>query len=131
MFFVFDQLISQPVFDQYRDDELAPGATCDSDGDLNTFIRQRSDSVYHPCGTCRMGSPEKEEKVVVDANCRVVGVNRLRIADASVMPSIVSGKLNAAVIMIAERVSDMILGNKMLPKANIPDWKSHHVAKTN
>jgi choline dehydrogenase len=111
---------------------MTPGAIWDSDSEIDTFVREKCETVFHPCGTCRMGSPEEDDNVVVDNKCRVVGLDSLRVVDASIMPSIVSGNTNAATIMIAERAADMILGKPLMPKANVPDWKSKHtLAKRN
>ncbi len=79
-----------------------------SDEDWLNHIRQNAECVYHPVGTCKMGT---DEMAVVDPQLRVCGIDRLRIADASIMPSITSGNTNAPVIMIAEKASDMILNN--------------------
>jgi choline dehydrogenase len=83
-------------FDAYRGDEVWPG-----DAELESFIREKSETLYHPVGTCSMGS-------VVDAQLRVRGVDALRVIDASVMPSIVSGHPNAAVVMIAEKGAELL-----------------------
>jgi choline dehydrogenase len=83
-------------------------------------LREKGATTYHAVGTCRMGSPESDDRVVVDSNCRVVGVEGLRVVDASIMPSITSGNTNAPVIMMAEKCSDMILGKPQLPNANVP-----------
>jgi choline dehydrogenase len=109
----------QRAFDDYRGKEMVPGAYIESDSEIDAFVRETSATVYHPVGTCRMGSPESDDRVVVDTSCRVVGVEGLRVVDASVMPSVVSGNTNAPTIMIAEKCSDMILGKPPLPKANI------------
>jgi choline dehydrogenase len=117
------QVIAQRALDEYRGAELTPGSTCQSDQDIDAFLREKSETCYHPVSTCRMGSPENDEMVVVDANCRAAGVEGLRVVDASIMPSIVSGNTNAPTIMMAEKASDIILGRPPLPKSNVPDWR--------
>jgi len=116
-------VIAQRAFDEYRGEELSPGAACQSDEEIDAFVRDMSFTCYHPTSTCRMGSPDKDENVVVDPACRVVGVEGLRVVDASVMPSVTSGNTNAPTIMIAEKAADLILGKAPLPKANVPNWK--------
>ena len=86
--------------------EIAPGDDVRSDAELDSFIRATADTVYHPLGTCRMGDV-RDEKAVVDPELRVRGVEGLRVVDASVMPDLVGGNINAPVIMIAERAADM------------------------
>ena len=93
------------AFDDYRDSEIKPGAEAQSDDEILDHIRQTAGSIYHPVGTCRMGS---EADAVVDQELRVRGVQGLRVADASVMPTLVSGNTNAATIMIAEKAADLI-----------------------
>ena len=98
-------------------DEILPG----KDADLDEYIRDHVESAYHPCGTCRMGN--NKDEAVVDNKGRVFGVNGLRIADASVFPSITNGNLNAPVIMVAERISDFVLGRSLLPAEFTEDNK--------
>jgi choline dehydrogenase-like flavoprotein len=87
-------------------EERDPGPACSSDADLLAFIRARGTTIFHPTSTCRMGV---DETAVVDPELRVKGVGRLRVADAAVMPTVVSGNTNAACIMIGEKCSDLIL----------------------
>ncbi|MFM8547106.1 MAG: GMC oxidoreductase, partial [Betaproteobacteria bacterium] len=89
--------------------ELGPGEACQDDQALESFIRSNSGTTYHPVGTCRMG-PSGDAMAVVDPRLRVVGLEGLRIADASVMPQIVSGNTAAASMMIGERAAEFILG---------------------
>jgi choline dehydrogenase len=103
-------IMEQSSISRYLVREHYPGAQCKSDADLEAFVRKASRTGYHPSGTCRMG---EDGSAVVDTQLRVRGVEGLRIADASVMPQLVSGNTNATTIMIAERAADMILGNRM------------------
>ena len=86
--------------------ERMPGAAKTSDADLEGFLRQNARLACHPCGTCAMGVGED---AVLDGKLRVRGLDGLRVADASVMPTIVGGNLNAPIIMIAEKAADIIL----------------------
>jgi choline dehydrogenase len=97
-------------------EEAAPGPARTSDADLQAFLRQNARTACHPCGTCAIGT---SADAVVDAQLRVHGVEGLRVADASVMPNVVSGNLNAPTIMIAEKAADLILG-RALPAAAVP-----------
>jgi choline dehydrogenase len=105
------RLIEAPAFDAHRGAEIAPGDHVQSDEGLRDFIRKACGTVYHPVGTCRMGS---DGAAVVDPQLRVRGIGGLRVVDASIMPTIVGGNTNAPVIMIAEKAADMILGRSAL-----------------
>jgi choline dehydrogenase len=111
------EIFAQSAFDPYRGPELAPGPKVASDAGIDAFVRERAESAYHPCCSCRMGT---DEMAVVDAECRVYGVEGLRVVDASIMPKLVSGNLNAPTIMIGEKAADIILGNQPLAAANVP-----------
>ncbi len=98
---------AQPALDGFRGREIGPGAEAQSDADLDSYIRAAGATAHHPCGTCRMGT---DPTAVVDPSLRVHGIDGLRVANASVMPDLVGGNINAAVIMIAEKAADMIQG---------------------
>ena len=85
---------------------------------LTEYIRQIAYTINHPVSTCRMGS---DGNAVVDAELRVQGIAGLRVADASIFPQMVGGNINAAVVMVAEKASDMILGRPPLADKNMPD----------
>jgi choline dehydrogenase len=99
-------IMNQPVMRKYIAEELAPGEACVSDADFLAFARAAATTVYHPTSTCRMGS---DPNAVVDERLRVRGLERLRVVDASIMPTVASGNTNAAAVMIGEKGSDMIL----------------------
>lgn len=101
------EIFSQKAFDAHRGAPIFPATPPRSEADFVNFVRQRAETVYHPIGTCRMGS---DAAAVVDPQLRVRGVEGLRVVDASVMPSLPSGNTNAPTIMIAERAADLILG---------------------
>lgn len=111
------QAFATPAFARYNGTEVAPGPDCQSDADWDAYIRATGYTVHHPVGTCRMGS---DKAAVVDSELRVNGIAGLRIADASVMPSIIGGNTNAPCVMIAERAADFILGKPALPAADLP-----------
>lgn len=102
------RVMGQPALARYIDEELVPGPTVTSDADLLEFARQKGTTVFHPTSTCRMGS---DVTAVVDERLRVHGFAGLRVADASIMPTVVSGNTNAACVMIGEKASDMILAD--------------------
>lgn len=101
------QILGAPSFDAYRGSEVFPGAQAQTDAELAAFIRAKAETIYHPVGTCRMGT---DELAVVDPSLRVRGVRGLRVVDASIMPTIVRGNTNAPTIMIAEKAADLIRG---------------------
>ncbi|XP_022089589.1 choline dehydrogenase, mitochondrial-like [Acanthaster planci] len=110
------EILQQKALDPFRGPEIQPGAAAESDKDIDEFIRKTGDSAYHPSCTCKMGSTS-DPMTVVDSQTRVVGVENLRVVDASIMPSIPSCNLNAPTIMIAEKAADIILGKEPLPKS--------------
>ena len=101
------EIFAQPAFEPFRGAELAPGPGVLGDADLDAFVRAKGESAYHPSCSCKMGN---DEQAVVDGEARVHGIEGLRVVDASIMPTIVSGNLNAPTIMLAEKAADMIKG---------------------
>ena len=98
--------------------ETGPGPDRRSDSEVDAYIRATAITVHHPLGTCKMGS-DRDPDAVVDAECKVRGVEGLRIVDASVMPDLVGGNINAPVIMIAEKAADLIRGREPLAPVNV------------
>ena len=115
------EVFQQEAFKPFVRHEIQPGAEVTSDEGLDAFIRDHAESAYHPCGTCRMGRADDPE-AVVDAECSVIGVDRLRVADSSIFPRITNGNLNGPSIMVGEKASDHILGRTPLPPANDAPW---------
>jgi choline dehydrogenase len=98
---------AQAALDPYRDGELAPGADVRTDDEIDAWVRATAETIYHPVGTCRMGAAD-DPLAVVDSALRVRGIEGLRVVDASVIPTLVSGNTNAPTIMIAEKAADLI-----------------------
>ena len=113
------KVAAQPALDPYRAEEYAPGAEVQTDSEIDAWIRQTAETIYHPVGTCRMGA-DGDPMAVVDALCRVRGIAGLRVVDASVMPSLVGGNTNAPTLMIAEKIADAIRGRAFLPAEDAP-----------
>ncbi len=101
------EIFAQKAFDATRGAEREPGVANKTDAEIEAWIRARSETIYHPVGTCKMG-PAGDRMTVVDAQLRVRGVEGLRVVDASVMPTLIGGNTNAPTIMIAERAADFI-----------------------
>jgi len=114
-------IMTQPAFDPYRGEELAPGEDAQSDEEILDFIAREGESAYHPSCTCAMGY---DDTAVVDANLRVHGIEGLRVVDASIMPTLTNGNIYAPVLMIAEKAADEILGKEPLP-ASEAAWYRH------
>jgi len=112
-------LLSKPL-EPYYDREIFPGKGVQRDDELLDAAKARGTTTFHPMGTCRMG-PDTDPTAVVDDQLRVHGIERLRVADASIMPTMPSANLNASCIMIGEKASDMILGRPAMEPIIIPD----------
>ena len=115
------EIFGQEAFAPYRGREIQPGDAVQSDAELDGFIREHVESAYHPCGSCRMGAAS-DPMAVVDPECRVIGVEGLRVADSSIFPQVTNGNLNAPSIMVGEKASDHILGKTPLAASNLEPW---------
>jgi choline dehydrogenase len=115
------RIFAQPAFAPYRGREIQPGPDLVTDDEIDGFVREHVESAYHPCGTARMGRRD-DPQAVVDPAGRVIGVERLRVADSSIFPRITNGNLNAPSIMAGEKIADAILGRPPLPRSNLEPW---------
>ncbi len=111
------EIMRQPALDPYRGRELSPGEGLTTDAELDGFVRAHAETAYHPSCTCKMG---EDDAAVVDGEGRVHGVEALRVVDASIMPAIITGNLNATTIMLAEKIADRIRGRTPLPRSEAP-----------
>lgn len=102
------EIFAQAPFAPYRGEEIFPGAAAQSEAELIEFVRRKAETIYHPVGTCRMGA---DDAAVLDGELRVRGIDGLRVVDASVMPSLISGNTNAPTMMIAERAAELLLAH--------------------
>jgi choline dehydrogenase len=109
------EIIHQPAFDGYRGEEIQPGQQVQTDEQIDAFVRGNVESAYHPSCSCKMGT---DPMSVVDPETRVIGINRLRVVDSSIFPTIPNGNLNAPTIMVAERAADLIKGS-VLPAMRV------------
>ncbi|TLP57590.1 choline dehydrogenase [Parasedimentitalea maritima] len=114
------EIFDQEAFKPFVKSEIQPGVDLQSDDELDSFIREHVESAFHPCGTCRMGAAS-DPTSVVDPECRVIGVEGLRVADSSIFPRITNGNLNGPSIMTGEKAADHIL-DRSLPSSNAEPW---------
>ena len=115
------EVFGQDAMAPFVKSEIQPGAEVQSDAEIDAFIRDHAESAYHPCGTCKMGRAT-DPMAVVDPECRVIGVEGLRVADSSIFPQITNGNLNGPSIMTGEKAADHILGRTPLPALNHEPW---------
>ncbi|PSV34108.1 choline dehydrogenase [Photobacterium sp. GB-27] len=115
------EIMAQSALDQYRGDEIQPGADVTSDQAIDQWVKENVESAYHPSCTCKMGD-DNDVMAVLDSQCRVRGIENLRVVDSSIFPTIPNGNLNAPTIMVAERAADFILQRTPLPAGNVPVW---------
>ena len=120
-------LVAGAAMDAVRGEEFQPGEAIQSDADLDAWIRETSETIYHPVGTCRMGAAG-DELAVVDETLCVHGLKGLRVVDASVMPTLVGGNTNGPTIMIAEKAADMILGRAPMAAVTVPVFEDASAA---
>lgn len=111
------EIMHQPALDPYRGEEISPGKQLSTDAQLDDFVRNHAETAYHPSCSCKMG---EDDMAVVDHQGRVHGLQGLRVVDASIMPLIITGNLNATTIMMAEKIADQIRERAPLPRSNAP-----------
>ena len=115
------EIFGQDAFKPFMKHEIQPGNAVQTDAELDDFIKNHVESAYHPCGTARMGRAD-DLYAVVDAECRVIGVEGLRLADSSIFPRVPNGNLNGPSIMVGEKAADHILGRAPLAPSNQEPW---------
>ncbi|GAA5017018.1 choline dehydrogenase [Acinetobacter puyangensis] len=114
------EIMHQPALDVYRGEEISPSMQLKTDAELDSFVRDHAETAYHPSCSCKMG---EDDMAVVDGQGRVHGLHGLRVVDASIMPIIITGNLNATTIMIAEKIADQIRGQQ-LPRSQAGYFKA-------
>ena len=115
------EVFAQPAMAPFVKSEIQPGPSVQTDDEIDAFLREHVESAYHPCGTARMGR-RSDPMAVVDPECRVIGVDGLRLADSSVFPQVTNGNLNGPSIMVGEKAADHILGRTPLAPMNLGPW---------
>lgn len=115
------EVLGQDAMIGYRGEEIQPGAACQSDEQIDSWVRENVESAYHPSCTVKMGNSD-DKMAVLDEQCRVRGMQSLRVVDSSIFPSITNGNLNGPTIMVAERAADIIKGTVLPAETNTPFW---------
>ncbi|PVZ16388.1 choline dehydrogenase [Pseudomonas sp. URIL14HWK12:I9] len=116
------EIIAQPALDAFRGREISPGPEVSTDEQLDAFVREHAETAFHPSCSCKMGT---DPMAVVDGQGRVHGLQGLRVVDASIMPEIITGNLNATTIMLAEKIADRIRGRQPLPRSTAKYYKAN------
>ncbi|WP_152227398.1 choline dehydrogenase [Pseudomonas sp. SCB32] len=116
------EIMNQPALDPFRGRELSPGLDKQSDAELDAFVREHAETAFHPSCSCKMG---EDDMAVVDGEGRVHGMQGLRVVDASIMPLIITGNLNATTIMMAEKIADKVRGRQALPRSTADYYKAN------
>ena len=117
------EIANQPAFKPFCGEEIYPGVAAQTDNELNVCLDEKLNTQWHLSGTARMGDSNNRE-AVVDPHGKVHGLSKLRIVDASIMPAATNGNTNSPTIMIAEKLSDSILGRTPLPRIEVPVWQN-------
>jgi len=115
------EILSQPAMDDFRGEEIQPGADVTSDEAIDSWLRENAESAYHASCTCKMGDAS-DPMAVIDSEMRVMGFEGLRVVDSSVFPTITNGNLNAPTIMVAEKAADIVRGVPPLAPSNAESW---------
>ena len=123
------EILSQPALDEYNAGEASPGLEVSSDDQIDSWVRANVESAYHPSCSCKMGDLS-DPMTVVDNQGKVNGIEKLRVIDSSIFPTIPNGNLNGPTIMLAEKMADMVLGNKPLKVSEVDVWIDSDWQKT-
>ena len=115
------EILGQSAMDRFRGEEIAPGAAITTDNQIDEWVRRNVESAYHPSCTCKIGA-DNDPTAVLDASCRVRGIDQLRVIDSSTFPRITNGNLNAPTVMLAERAADLVTGRPLLKPLEAPVW---------
>lgn len=115
------EILQQEALTPYRGEEIKPGLDVESDADIDQWVKEHVESAYHPSCSVKMGA-DHDPMAVLDSQCRVRGMNGLRVVDSSIFPTITNGNLNAPTIMVAEKAADMILNKTPLPRVEVDVW---------
>ena len=115
------EIMVQPAMDPFYAGEIQPGEDVISDDAIDAWIRANAESAYHPSCTCRMGAAD-DPMAAIDPDCRVIGIEGLRVVDSSIFPTITNGNLNGPTIMVAEKAADIIMGKQPLAPSNATVW---------
>ena len=115
------EIMAQEALNEFDNGEIQPGKHIQSDEQIDAWVRQNVESAYHPSCTCKMGADD-DDMAVLDNECRVRGIQSLRVVDSSIFPGITNGNLNAPTMMVAEKAADLILGKTPLAAIKVPVW---------